>query len=252
MPEMSGPALAAHLRELQPSLRVLFMSGYTDDVLDAAELQRGDTAFLRKPFGNSELVGAIRELLDKPSRRGARRSARRRARHSRPRRRASAPTRSSGAAPNGGASGRSMQSPRSRTRSCAAAMSTERAPLSETTPSTRPAARWQSVIASEPMMRRRCATPSKRAAFSETYAVVVASNERISSSSFGSSVSGCAVQERPAATRRRPLLTRAEVVDVAEDDVVHRARRRRPRSRSRRTECRASRSANRRSGRRRP
>ena len=66
MPEMSGPALAVRLRELHPTLRVLFMSGYTDDVLDAVELQRSDTAFLRKPFGNDDLVGAVQELLDSP------------------------------------------------------------------------------------------------------------------------------------------------------------------------------------------
>src|SRR5205823_13388126 len=54
------------------------------------------------------------------------------------------PSRSSGAAPNGGASNRSIARPRSRTSSCPAAMSTERAGFSEHTPSTRPAARWQS------------------------------------------------------------------------------------------------------------
>ena len=118
------------------------------------------------------------------------------------------PRRRDRAAPRrtGGSSGRSIASPRSRTSNCAAAMSTERALFSETTPSTRPAARWQSVIASEPMTRSRWARPSKRAAFSATYDVVVASNERISSSSFGSCVSARAVQERAAAARRRPLL----------------------------------------------
>ena len=45
-------------------------------------------------------------------------------------------------------------SPRSRTSSCAAAMSTERAGFSEHTASTRPAARWQSESASEPMIRK--------------------------------------------------------------------------------------------------
>ena len=55
----------------------------------------------------------------------------------------------------GGSSGRSMASPRSRTSSCAAAMSTLRAGFSEQTASTRPAARWQSDSASEPMMRMR-------------------------------------------------------------------------------------------------
>src|SRR4051794_1558056 len=65
------------------------------------------------------------------------------------------PSMSSGAAPKGGASGSSIASPRSRTSSCAAAISTDRAPLSEQTASTRPAARWQSESASEPMIRRR-------------------------------------------------------------------------------------------------
>src|SRR5919197_1365885 len=84
------------------------------------------------------------------------------------------PARSSGAAPNGGASGSSIARPRSRTSSCAAAMSTERAGFSDTTPSTRPAARWQSETASEPITRSRCASPANRAALSATKAVVVA------------------------------------------------------------------------------
>src|SRR6266516_560149 len=65
------------------------------------------------------------------------------------------PSMSSGASPNGAASGKSIAIPRSRTRSCAAAMSTARAAFSEQTASTRPAARWQSDSASEPMIRSR-------------------------------------------------------------------------------------------------
>jgi DNA-binding response OmpR family regulator len=45
-------------------LPVLYMSGYTDDVLSAHELSQPATAFLRKPFGNAELVTAARALLD--------------------------------------------------------------------------------------------------------------------------------------------------------------------------------------------
>jgi FixJ family two-component response regulator len=40
------------------------MSGYTDDVLSTHELSQDATAFLRKPFGNSELINAARALLD--------------------------------------------------------------------------------------------------------------------------------------------------------------------------------------------
>jgi CheY-like chemotaxis protein len=64
MPEMSGPDLARRLRGERPSLPVLYMSGYTDDVLDAHELSHDATAFLRKPFGNAELIAAVRSVLD--------------------------------------------------------------------------------------------------------------------------------------------------------------------------------------------
>jgi two-component system cell cycle sensor histidine kinase/response regulator CckA len=64
MPEMSGPELAVKLRVKRPGLPVLYMSGYTDDVLSAHELSQNATAFLRKPFGNAELVTAARALLD--------------------------------------------------------------------------------------------------------------------------------------------------------------------------------------------
>ena len=60
-------------------------------------------------------------------------------------------------------------------------------------------------------------------AFSETYAVVVASKERISSSSFGRSRRWARrSRSGAAAARRRPLFAGAEVEDVAKDDVVHR------------------------------
>jgi PAS domain S-box-containing protein len=64
MPEMSGPELAVQLRSRHPHLPVLYMSGYTDDVLSTHELSQDATAFLRKPFGNAELVTAARALLD--------------------------------------------------------------------------------------------------------------------------------------------------------------------------------------------
>jgi PAS domain S-box-containing protein len=64
MPEMSGPDLAVKLRAKRPGLPVLYMSGYTDDVLSAHELAQEATAFLRKPFGNAELIAAARTLLD--------------------------------------------------------------------------------------------------------------------------------------------------------------------------------------------
>jgi PAS domain S-box-containing protein len=63
MPGMNGRALRDALLELYPGLRVLFMSGYTGDVLTGlGELDR-DVALVSKPFTPEILLGGIRKLL---------------------------------------------------------------------------------------------------------------------------------------------------------------------------------------------
>ena len=66
MPGMDGKQLARRLNALKPSVRVLFMSGYTADVIarDGA-LERG-TAFLAKPFTRIELASKGHEVLNAP------------------------------------------------------------------------------------------------------------------------------------------------------------------------------------------
>jgi DNA-binding response OmpR family regulator len=50
----------------QPGLRVMFVSGYTDDVLDS-EISRGKGVdFLQKPFTPAALLQRTRELLNRP------------------------------------------------------------------------------------------------------------------------------------------------------------------------------------------
>jgi signal transduction histidine kinase/ActR/RegA family two-component response regulator len=63
MPEMNGPALAQRLVARRPELRVLFVSGYTEElpVLDAPGTK---TKFLAKPFTSATLVAAVLELLE--------------------------------------------------------------------------------------------------------------------------------------------------------------------------------------------
>lgn len=64
MPGMNGRELAGSLRQVLPSVRVLFTSGYTDSVLvDTTNLGPGAT-FLQKPFSPGALLAAVRELLD--------------------------------------------------------------------------------------------------------------------------------------------------------------------------------------------
>jgi FixJ family two-component response regulator len=65
MPGMSGAELAEKLRHRLPATRVLFMSGYTDDLM----MQRGipDAALIQKPFASEALLRKIRETLDRPA-----------------------------------------------------------------------------------------------------------------------------------------------------------------------------------------
>jgi FixJ family two-component response regulator len=65
MPEMNGKDLAQELKALQPDLKVLFMSGYTDDVIADHGLINRDLNFIEKPFTQKGLAEKIREVLDK-------------------------------------------------------------------------------------------------------------------------------------------------------------------------------------------
>ena len=66
MPGMNGCQLAEHLVALFPSLRVLFMSGYAEDVLATNVGLVPGAAFLGKPFKPKALVTKVREVLDAP------------------------------------------------------------------------------------------------------------------------------------------------------------------------------------------
>ena len=66
MPEMSGPALVQRLTARRTEARVLFMSGYTDDVLAPHHFTDRSVAFLSKPFTPAVLVKKVREVLDAP------------------------------------------------------------------------------------------------------------------------------------------------------------------------------------------
>jgi PAS domain S-box-containing protein len=64
MPEMSGRELAQKVREIQPDIQILFISGYTDEaVVQHGPLLTG-SPFLQKPFTHDALVRKIREILD--------------------------------------------------------------------------------------------------------------------------------------------------------------------------------------------
>jgi two-component system cell cycle sensor histidine kinase/response regulator CckA len=66
MPGMNGCELAELLLARRPSMRVLFISGYAEDVLASNVGLMPGAAFLGKPFKAKALVTKIREVLDAP------------------------------------------------------------------------------------------------------------------------------------------------------------------------------------------
>lgn len=66
MPSMSGRELAEQLMPLRPDMRVLYMSGYTDDAIVHHGVLEEGTAFIAKPFGIDSLALKLRETLDAP------------------------------------------------------------------------------------------------------------------------------------------------------------------------------------------
>jgi len=66
MPELSGPALVHRLTARHAEAKVLFMSGYTDDVLAPHHFADRSAAFLSKPFTPAVLVKKVRDVLDAP------------------------------------------------------------------------------------------------------------------------------------------------------------------------------------------
>jgi PAS domain S-box-containing protein len=67
MPTMSGRELVKRLTDKHPHLRVLYMSGYTDNVITSGGVLEPGLAFLQKPFTPALLANKVREVLDAPA-----------------------------------------------------------------------------------------------------------------------------------------------------------------------------------------
>jgi PAS domain S-box-containing protein len=67
MPEMNGRDLAGQITALYPGIRLLFMSGYTANVIAHHGVLDDGVAFIQKPFSMADMTEKVRELLDMAS-----------------------------------------------------------------------------------------------------------------------------------------------------------------------------------------
>lgn len=64
MPEMSGPSLAKAIQPEFPGVRILYVSGYTDEAVIHHGIPESSAGFLQKPFLPDALLRKVREVLD--------------------------------------------------------------------------------------------------------------------------------------------------------------------------------------------
>src|SRR5262249_44163353 len=67
LPGMNGKEVSERIRALNPRLKVLFMSGYTADIIARRGIPERDVAYLPKPFSPDSLAAKVREVLTDPS-----------------------------------------------------------------------------------------------------------------------------------------------------------------------------------------
>jgi len=66
MPGMNGRRLYSILHEKQPSLKCIFMSGYTADTFTSVDGEESIIHFIHKPFSRDDLLTLVRTVLDQP------------------------------------------------------------------------------------------------------------------------------------------------------------------------------------------
>jgi PAS domain S-box-containing protein len=64
MPDMNGKELYTRVAERYPGLKVIYMSGYTDDIIAHQGVVAGDVPFLQKPFSVRDVAVKVRRVLD--------------------------------------------------------------------------------------------------------------------------------------------------------------------------------------------
>ncbi|MGE5570426.1 MAG: response regulator [Rhodospirillales bacterium] len=71
LPEMRCGALVARLKESRPNLKVLYISGYSEEIVWLSGIEPNGSNFIQKPFTPEALRGRVRELLGRRRAKGA-------------------------------------------------------------------------------------------------------------------------------------------------------------------------------------
>ena len=63
MPQMDGPALVREVREIDPRIKVIFISGYAEDTFRQRLDNDSEIHFLAKPFSLKQLAGKVKDVI---------------------------------------------------------------------------------------------------------------------------------------------------------------------------------------------
>jgi two-component system chemotaxis response regulator CheY len=64
MPEMGGKECLEKLRAIDPYVKILVTSGYSERGLAKKTIESGARGFVCKPYGTKQMLAAVREVLD--------------------------------------------------------------------------------------------------------------------------------------------------------------------------------------------
>ena len=68
MPRMSGPEFAEQFQQIRPNIKLLYVSGYADDVVLQNGVSMQGLVYLQKPFSLKQLARAVQALMTTPIR----------------------------------------------------------------------------------------------------------------------------------------------------------------------------------------